>query len=343
MPSQPVPLIRAGVLLPFTEFLAEIGAPVERLLAEAGLCPAVLQQPETLIPLFSAYNFAEHTAYIEGIENLGLVVGARTPVRRLGAFGELIMGAPTLWHELHSVTRTVNLYSSAARAWFVSEDECIAFHYHICVPATPARRHAHAFAVNLVIALIRQAAGPDWVPSEIRLPAREAPRRLAYEETFRTVVRFERDTCAVVFDRRLLSMPLRQPGQPPAASAAAHARLLASAPAGDFAGSIRQVVETLLAAGYPSVELAAKVTGLSIRTLQRRLNEAGTSYSGLVGQVRFDLARSLLQEGTVGLAEISGRLGYADPTQFTHAFKRWAGIPPRTFRLQVKTGESIIP
>ena len=69
-----------------------------------------------------------------------------------------------------------------------------------------------------------------------------------------------------------------------------------------------------------------------MRTLQRRLAEAGESYHHLVDAVRFDTGSRLLQNGNVKLVDIAFELDYSDAANFTRAFKRWAGIPPRTFR-----------
>jgi AraC-like DNA-binding protein len=339
MPRGAVPLIRVGILLPFAEFLAEIGAPVERLLTHAGLSPAVLEVPEALVPLHGVHQFVDYSARKQGVDNLGLVVGGRMPIQALGAFGHLIAGAPTLHLALHLAEEAIRLYNSAARIWVDSEGERVAFHYHGSVEAAAAERHADALIIQLMLAIIRQAAGPGWVPTEIRLPVRERLQRKEYEECFRCPVRFESDTRTIVFGRQLLSVPLRRAGPLPAFSPVPHALLQASAPATDLPGSIGQMVEALLAGGYPGIDRAGKIMGSSVRTLQRRLQEDGTNYSRLVTRARFDLARSLLEDERIRITEIAFRLGYSDPANFTHAFKRWAGLSPSEFRRQRESSE----
>jgi len=94
--------------------------------------------------------------------------------------------------------------------------------------------------------------------------------------------------------------------------------------------------------GYPSVDLAAAAAGMSRRTLQRRLTEHGLNYSRLVEQVRFETAVNLLKNPRIKLIEIGAELGYTDPANFTHAFKRWAGVSPRKFRdLLLKDGMNL--
>jgi AraC-like DNA-binding protein len=101
---------------------------------------------------------------------------------------------------------------------------------------------------------------------------------------------------------------------------------------GDFAGSVRAVITTLLGEGYPEIETTAEILGLRTRTLQRFLAARGVRYRGLVNQARFEAARNLLGRSEASITEIGYDLGYQDHSHFSRAFKRWAGISPSAFR-----------
>jgi len=72
--------------------------------------------------------------------------------------------------------------------------------------------------------------------------------------------------------------------------------------------------------------------GVSTRTLWRRLEEKGTSFSALLEEVRHKQARELLAPTVMSVEQIADSLGYAETASFTHAFKRWTGRSPRQFR-----------
>jgi AraC-like DNA-binding protein len=76
----------------------------------------------------------------------------------------------------------------------------------------------------------------------------------------------------------------------------------------------------------------ADLIGISERTLQRRLATHETSFNELQDQTRFDTAKQLLCDNAMGISEISYDLGYANPANFTRAFRRWAGVTPRQHR-----------
>ena len=67
----------------------------------------------------------------------------------------------------------------------------------------------------------------------------------------------------------------------------------------------------------------AKALGVSRRTLNRRLADAGSSYRDLLDSELRSRASRLLSGGAYTHAEIAERLGYADPTSFSRARRRW--------------------
>jgi AraC-like DNA-binding protein len=75
---------------------------------------------------------------------------------------------------------------------------------------------------------------------------------------------------------------------------------------------------------------AARALSLSERTLERRLAEEGTTFRAVLEGVRRALAVARLAEAPTH--EVAARLGYADDTSFSRAFKRWFGVPPGQHR-----------
>jgi AraC-like DNA-binding protein len=76
----------------------------------------------------------------------------------------------------------------------------------------------------------------------------------------------------------------------------------------------------------------AKELGVSIRTLQRRITEEGTSFRQLVSDARRDLAKQYLLDPSLELAETACLLGYENPNSFFRAFREWEGTTPSEWR-----------
>ena len=82
----------------------------------------------------------------------------------------------------------------------------------------------------------------------------------------------------------------------------------------------------------PTIARTARLLGVPVRTLQRRLQQDGLSYSDLVEKTRFELACRLLDTPEGSVAQVAKALGYADPGSFSRAFTRWTGMSPRQYR-----------
>jgi AraC-like DNA-binding protein len=91
---------------------------------------------------------------------------------------------------------------------------------------------------------------------------------------------------------------------------------------------------------FPDIEICAEKLKVSVRTLRRRLTEEGTSFQDVLDEVRFGLATEYRAETPLPLREISALLGYSEPGNFTHPFKRWSGKAPSDFRLERRSAAS---
>lgn len=142
----------------------------------------------------------------------------------------------------------------------------------------------------------------------------------------------EGPACAA-FDRGLLDLPLPQadPWTTAAAQEQCRALLEARSARSGRAGLVRDAILERLAQG-PRVETIAADLHLSPRSLQRTLAAEGTSYRALLEEVRQGMAREMLVDGGLTVAEVARRLGYVELTSFSQAFRRWEGTSPRQFR-----------
>jgi AraC-like DNA-binding protein len=108
----------------------------------------------------------------------------------------------------------------------------------------------------------------------------------------------------------------------------------------DFIGQVRAELGRIFLAGAPDASRLARRMKLSTRTLQRRLEERGTTFSAEVDAARRDLACELLRDRSLATAEVAYRLGFSDPAAFTRAFKRWEGMTPSAYRKRISNDSS---
>jgi len=95
--------------------------------------------------------------------------------------------------------------------------------------------------------------------------------------------------------------------------------------------SLRDCLRELLPQGRLGAARVAAALGMSERSLHRRLRELGQSYQGVVDVFRREEAERLLVDGRVDMTEIAHRLGFADQSAFSRAFRRWTRMAPRSW------------
>jgi AraC-like DNA-binding protein len=71
---------------------------------------------------------------------------------------------------------------------------------------------------------------------------------------------------------------------------------------------------------------------ISQSTLYRRLSLENKSFQRLLDNRREALAKRLLENSRMSIAEIASALGYAENASFTRAFRRWTKTSPRRYR-----------
>jgi AraC-like DNA-binding protein len=100
----------------------------------------------------------------------------------------------------------------------------------------------------------------------------------------------------------------------------------------DIVSRVRKVVAETLVYGEPDKQTIADEIQISPRTLQRRLEEKGSSVKEIVDDTRHQMALDYLGRTNYSIKETSFDLGFSDPSNFSRAFKRWEGVTPSQFR-----------
>jgi AraC-like DNA-binding protein len=101
---------------------------------------------------------------------------------------------------------------------------------------------------------------------------------------------------------------------------------------------VRRVLASSIPADNLEISDIATKLAMTPRTLQRRLADEGTSFDKLRDLTRKSAAEAYLADPTLSIGEVTYLLGYAEPTAFHRAFKRWHGTTPQRFREKHRRG-----
>jgi AraC-like DNA-binding protein len=100
----------------------------------------------------------------------------------------------------------------------------------------------------------------------------------------------------------------------------------------DIIQQVKVAIIEQLPSGNVTDEKISEAVYTSKRSLQRKLNEQGTTFKTILTEVREDLALKYIHDRKLTLTEISFMLGFSEMSSFSRAFKRWTGESPKEFR-----------
>ncbi len=332
-------LQRVGPLAHLPAILAEHGVDIEAILA--GLpCTAADIRPETFLPIEVISTILERTAAHPGLGDIGLRLARAMDHTILGPIGHLMASCATLREALMTYVGLQIANSTAAAAYLhpLAEDFALGFGIYASGRVSP-----HIYDASLAVGcnMVRELTGGAVGPVEVLL-SRPVPRDLeAYRRAFHCPVRFNESQACLIIAGRDMDCPL------PTANAARRSTLLqalqqqmAARPKG-FAERVRHVLRPLLLAGSASHRQVAEQLGVHPRTLGRRLDGEGCTFEQLKDEVRLSVARELLSTSEIGVSDIAASLGYATPSAFVRAFRRWTGSSPSAWRRALSHNDGV--
>jgi AraC-like DNA-binding protein len=332
--------VRAEPAARLVDFLVARGASRERLLARAGIGASDLADPERLLAIEKLMKLADLAATELGDGCFGLHVGMMMDFRIMGAITYAVLNAPTVETALRNLERYArsHLRGPQIRLGVDGQEGRLAF--VIDVPAgTPRRQHAEACAV-FALRLMRRLIAPDWRPQRM-LFAHDRPRDISeHERILGTSLWFRQGVhVACVFDAADLALPVRGADRRLLPIIEHHLDdLLAKPEVSDtWLDDVRSTVASTVCDGAPKIGAVARRLGMTVRTLQRRLEERGLVFRTVVEDVRRDLAVRYLADRRTRITEVAFLLGYSELSAFGRAFRRWTGSTPLAMRRSFKS------
>ena len=302
------------------------------LLAQAGIAPEERAAERWPIDhITRLWRAAVHCTQDAGF---GLKAGAGVGPASFNVVSYLLQSAPTLRAALALVQKYQRLISDGGRFQTITGPEACWVVYHPRQGALAFSPHQIESVLAAVVVFARWATGSALRPQRVQLSQARIGPLAGYREVFQCPVDFEQAFSGVLLANAQLDAPLPQAN---AQLAQAHqqqaaARLAALSRQDGLEQTLRMWIASQLQGQAPARAQAARALGLSERTLARRMRAEGLSYSALLDGVRRDAALQAVAQTTRALSDIALALGYAEPSVFTRAFRRWTGATPGQWR-----------
>lgn len=289
------------------------------------------------LPLSTLARMWNELPALVGDPDMPLHVIEHVPSQELPLLALLFLASPTLadgFKQLERYQRITHDLSVEPASRWVREGAVayVELDHERSAITPPTGAVIDALLAMLMIA--RMATGKVITPLAVSLRHPCPRNRALYDTALGCKVQFEAARDRMTLAASDLALPHLEPSHTLTRITARYAdAVLASLPSDlGMLSTIRAALRERLPNGEVSLQDLARALDLSKRTLQRRLEEAGTSLRALVEQERKSLALEYIKQPRLALSDIALLLGFSELSAFTRAFTRWTDVAPSEYR-----------
>jgi AraC-like DNA-binding protein len=335
-------VVRASAYAGFVDLVNQFGGDTTRIAAAAGVALPHFERPDEFISSRNLNLLLDSAARLTKRPDFGLRWGAVTGPAILGPLHIAMSNSGTARDAIDLAAAYMHVHSPV---WDVSrtplekrEEDIVALR---CLMQKPPPI-AQMFERNMLLlhrALIVMCVG-KYRPIEVWFAHERLSPLANYRAAFGVAPEFGRQVSGIVVKRSALAAyrPARNHQLLEMAETylRRQVRENGSALSLQVAGMVRVMIES---ADCTPAQVARGL-GLHERTMQRRLQEEGTTFEEIKDGVRRDLAQEFLADQDVQISHIAYRLHYTNPSGFSRACQRWFGRSPRDVRERLTAGRS---
>jgi AraC-like DNA-binding protein len=333
----PAGSVRSGqYLLGFKDLVRSRGGDWIRILDANEISAAVVGDPDRPLEWTSAVGLLDYCSRTLNDDLFGLHLASRQGAQVYSLVAALARAAPTLRQALQSISDflpflhspgaevelAVGTHTSELR-WFPGAD---------FATFEQANHHGLMLAMRLLAAVGGERFQPSYAVS-----VSQARNIETIERALGCPVRWRARNDAVGFSSELLDQPLESANAFVFGLLASYLLQLKDAAGPSLVQQVEVYVAGTFRSGNCSIAGCASRLGLSARTLQKRLTELGSSFSGIVERQRVEAAKDILLSTSNTLDDIAEHLGYSEKSSFCRAFKRATTLTPNTYRTRPHT------
>jgi AraC-like DNA-binding protein len=342
MANRETRLIRSATLRGYAEAAAAVGLDPKAMLSRVGFEPELLNQTDRIISFDAFLELLALSAASSGCADFGVRAAISRGIPDLGAVSLLMREAETLEAALQLYTSHLTLHSDGT---FIQLDK--RFESPVILIEIRGRTREQSiqgtqFCVTGVIMQIRYLIGDDFKPELVCFSQPKVEHTRVTSQFCGCPVSYNQILSGIVINRTTLTRPLVT--SPPFLRKLAlqHLEPILQQPADSFAARVSRIVRQTLEDGDCSAEAVSKYFGVDRRTLNRRLNREGETFSSVLQKARIEAIRRVIDLEDRSLTELADTTGFQSLSSFSRWFHTTFGCTASEWRKQ-GTFDRVLP
>lgn len=317
----------------FLETLSEEGIDPRIAIKGTELSVSYLANPANRISLAQQIKIYENIGQLRDCTRLALLHGSRIQPHHHGSWGYAIRSSATVRDALCNFNTYFNVIGPIAMMALVEEKDVARWVAVNVITSGPARRVAIAEMLGGNLALMKRTTKGAFELRELWLDDVSESELPYYQDYFSCPVRHGMDSIEMRFDPQLLSLKMPYADSETEAECVEMCRrqIARIDSYTGVSGATRRLIREKIADSITLEEVASELN-LSGRSLRRKLRQEGSSFTEIRDETRLTIAKNYLTESSISIDEIAFVLGYVEPSNFRHAFKKWTGHAPGIYR-----------
>lgn len=334
MISPPEPIaISVNLLSQMFTYLDSLKVDIDAFLRSLHVDPATVQSFDTHIPIETYLLIQDKAAEYVDDPHFGLHMGGFAEAGSWSILGYMMMNCKNLGEAFEKsgrYSRIIGNFIETSAEQKTKKVKVIFF----TRPHTPEMsRHCFDASLSSSVRMIRSLTGTEIHPLEVTFTCTEPASRSEYERFFQCPVLFGQKENSFTLDASLVDIPIpmANPGLLAYFEKYAENFLAELDRKNEHTRAVTKIILSQLDDEELSINKVAKEMAMSVRTLQKRLEEEGVVFSDLYRDIRKRLAQNYLRENYT-VEQITYLLGFSEPSVFRKAFKKWSGVTPGEYR-----------
>jgi AraC-like DNA-binding protein len=311
--------------------LEELGVSALGILRRSGLSQTLVSQPRVLLSTEELFALWQAIGEVSTVPGIGLCLGSETKIERFHPIGVAALSSENFGAAINQMARYKQLTCPEEIVQKKKDGEWSVEFKWLLAEVEPPVFIECAFAWVLSIARVGTGIRLSPVRVEFIQPRSHVK---AIERHFGCPVHCGAERNAIVFHASDAQRPFVTRNAELLTVLAPQFEAELKQESGDeaFVEQVRIAIQQRLTGRRPTIEDIADALHLSPRTLQRRLQDAGSSFQRILEEARHQLARHYLNNPVLELNDAAYLLGFQDGNSFVRAFRSWEGVPPARWR-----------
>lgn len=327
--------VQADAIRFFPELVDHLGGDADRFMHSAGVDPATVTQPGSLLKYRSMIGLLEIAAAELQCPSFGMRLAAlQGGTRVIGPIGVVMKNSKTVGQALGYCKEHIHAYSLATRVRFRPDRSRhkLFVGVEILLDRLPTSPQVIEHALMLANMSILEISGGAARARQVLFRHQPLSAPEVYREAFGCEVHFGKDGDEFVLDEQDLLRPVIGPDHRVYEMAISYIAERYPSVTLPLPVKVRGLIGWLL--GSDSCTGARVATELCMhpRTLQRHLRDTGVTFEGIKDEVRRETALRLLRQPDVPLSRVALKLGYSEQSVLSRSCYRWFSASPKEVR-----------